>query len=112
MPNPQDDHAVRAVKFAWDCKKEMEQVLQTSLVKELGADTKDLELRMGIHSGSVTAGVLRGKKSRFQIFGDTVNTAARMESTGSPGKYERLLCPCCSKLLFLTAFSFLLCVYC
>ena len=34
----------------------------------------------------VTAGVLRGEKSRFQLFGDTVNTAARMESTGEKSK--------------------------
>jgi len=32
----------------------------------------------------MTAGVLRGEKARFQLFGNTVNTASRMESTGSP----------------------------
>ena len=34
----------------------------------------------------MTAGVLRGQKGRFQLFGDAVNTAARMEHTGLPGK--------------------------
>ena len=43
-------------------------------LKYVGPDTGDLVMRFGIHSGQVTAGVLRGEKSRFQLFGDTVNT--------------------------------------
>jgi hypothetical protein len=39
-------------------------------------------MRAGLHSGPVTAGVLRGDRSRFQLFGETVNTAARVEATG------------------------------
>jgi len=37
----------------------------------------------GLHSGAVTGGVLRGQNSRFQLFGDTMNMASRMESTGA-----------------------------
>jgi hypothetical protein len=43
-------------------------------------------MRVGLHSGPVTAGVLRGDRARFQLFGDTVNTTARMESSGEKNR--------------------------
>ena len=39
------------------------------LIANLGEDTANLEMRVGLHSGSTTAGVLRGDKGRFQLFG-------------------------------------------
>jgi adenylate cyclase len=46
----------------------------------------DWDLRVGVHVGAVVAGVLGTKRFAFDIWGDTVNTASRMESNGAPGK--------------------------
>ena len=69
----------------------MNQIVNSEeLINKLGSDTAELQLRVGMHSGPVTAGVLRGEKARFQLFGDTVNTASRMESNGQKGKVRIL----------------------
>ena len=87
LPEAQPDHAVRMVKFARECWTKMYEMTK-KLERTLGPDTAELHLRIGIHSGPCIAGVLLGEKSRFQLFGDTVNTASRMESTGSPQKIQ------------------------
>ena len=84
IPDPRKDHAVVMARFARDIMRKMDTVTKV-LELALGPGTGDLKLRIGIHSGPVTGGVLRGERSRFQLFGDTMNTTARIESTGDRG---------------------------
>lgn len=85
LPESRRDHAIAMARFARDCIVHM-RVMTKQLEITLGPDTGDLHIRIGMHSGPVTAGVLRGARSRFQLFGDTVAMASRMERTGEKGR--------------------------
>lgn len=74
-------------KFAIEMKRKTNELV-VILRETLGDGTEELQMRIGLHSGPTTGGVLRGQRARFQLFGDTVNVAARMESNGEGNKIQ------------------------
>ena len=78
VPDACQKHAEVMAQFAQECLFKFNE-LTKKLEISLGPDTGDLRLRIGLHSGPCTAGVLRGERARFQLFGNTVNMASRME---------------------------------
>jgi class 3 adenylate cyclase len=78
IPEPTKDHAVAIAKMALDMLEG---------IRKYAADTgSDLSIRVGIATGSVVAGVIGRKKFIYDLWGDTVNTASRMESQGLAGR--------------------------
>ncbi len=80
VPTPRPDHARALALMALDM---LEAMRSADEVAHLG-----LELRVGINSGPVVAGVIGRKRFLYDLWGDAVNTASRMESHGTPGRIQ------------------------
>ena len=80
LPTPRDDHAVAIAEIALDMQEYVEQFNKET--------SQGLSIRIGINSGPVVAGVVGTKKFLYDIWGDAVNTAARMESQGIEGRIQ------------------------
>ena len=80
LPTPYPDHARRIVDLALDMLDEIE-----AFNSRYGVE---LALRIGVNSGPVVAGVIGSSKFIYDLWGDTVNVASRMESHGVPGMIQ------------------------
>lgn len=80
LPDPRPDHAAAMAEMALSMQREIERL-------RLRLDV-DLMIRIGMHSGPVVAGVIGRHKFSYDLWGDTVNVASRMESHGVPGRIQ------------------------
>ncbi|NES24231.1 MAG: response regulator [Symploca sp. SIO3E6] len=80
LPVPKDDHAEAIADMALD--------MQQTISQFHGNEGEMFQIRIGIHTGPVVAGVIGTQKFIYDLWGDTVNVASRMESQGEPGKIQ------------------------
>ena len=76
LPNEEPGHALKLTKAAIDMR---EYLIRRNMTNEIR-----WEIRIGMHSGDVYGGLIGKEQYHFDVFGDTINTSARMQQYGEP----------------------------